>query len=97
MVVGRGSLNVVLIILQVVTNIYALRLLSCRDYRSRVFSKQSYDDLPLGALLVQQQSYRQVDQGAEGVALVVKCLPILCGNLGLIASIAQARCGGAHL
>lgn len=38
-----------------------------------------------------------IDQGAEGVALVVKCLPILCGNLGLIASIAQARCGGAHL
>lgn len=58
-VVGRGSLNVILIILEVVTNIYALRLLSCRDpYRSRVFSKQTYDDLPLGALLVQQQSYR---------------------------------------
>lgn len=58
-VVGRGSLNVVLIILEVITYIYILRLLSCRDpYRWRVFSKQSYDDSPLGALLVQQQSYR---------------------------------------
>lgn len=39
---GRGSLNVVLIILEVITNICDHRLLEYSDaYRSRVFSKQS--------------------------------------------------------